>query len=235
MPISSWFTAAVGLLISADGVLGVRLGASSYYQDANSCPERCIVSGPNTGNWSVYPNFKHVGSCQETMLFDFSLHDPVDDLSKNHYIQACTSFGPDFAKLAASSSSNTSSISSAEVEFQVGWWEEGYGMAKSGIHSLIKQMRHYADGGHGVTERPFIMYGRSGQATVGLYIGQGLLNEGISVSALKLFEDSVTSLNFSTPSLAMQLCGPNYDSTHVFGLMVISNATFNPIQKAIRT
>lgn len=33
----------------------------------------------------------------------------------------------------------------------------------------------------------------------------------------------------------MQLCGPNYDSTHTFSVVVTSNATFTPIQDATRS
>ncbi|KAK4032856.1 killer toxin subunits alpha/beta [Parachaetomium inaequale] len=68
-----------------------------------------------------------------------------------------------------------------------------------------------------------------------LDIGQGLLNQGVSKSALKMLHYSMENLNVSTPSLAMQLCGPGYTSTHTFGVMVASNGVFAPIQKAIQT
>ncbi|KAF1939518.1 hypothetical protein EJ02DRAFT_456927 [Clathrospora elynae] len=71
-------------------------------------------------------------------------------------------------------------------------------------------MRQYIDYGHGVTERPLIIFGQSGQATVGLYIGQNLMNKGMA-AALKTFEDNLGNLNVSAPSMAMQLCGPEYD------------------------
>ncbi|KAF1946458.1 hypothetical protein EJ02DRAFT_450548, partial [Clathrospora elynae] len=71
------------------------------------------------------------------------------------------------------------------------------------------------------------MFGQSGQATIGLYIGQGLLNQGLSTSAMKLFEDNLDKLNISTPSLAMQLCGPEYDSDHTERqLSKVSERTF---------
>jgi GH18 family chitinase len=93
----------------------------------------------------------------------------------------------------------------------------------------------YADNGHGATDKPFIMFGQSGQATLGIYVGQGLLNQRISASALEIFEDNLDNLNISTPSLAMQLCGSNYDSTHIFGIMVASDGKFAPIQDAIKS
>ena len=88
---------------------------------------------------------------------------------------------------------------------------------------------------HGATDRPFILYGRSGQVTIGVYIGQGLLNQGLSASALAGFHDSLDTLEVTTPSLGMQLCGPSYDSTHIFGVVTTSNATFVPIQNAIKS
>ncbi|THC89508.1 hypothetical protein EYZ11_011042 [Aspergillus tanneri] len=150
-----------------------------------------------------------------TVFYDFSLYGQVDDLADNHRIQACSSFGPDFSQIAPSSL-QIASAESVDVEFEIGWWDEGFGLATSGL-------------------RPLIIYGQSGQATIGLYIGGDLLNQSLSESALKMLQDNLASLNVSTPSLAMQLCGSHYDSTHIFGVMATSNGTFAPIQRAIKS
>jgi GH18 family chitinase len=168
------------------------------------------------------------------MFYAFSLYDPVDEPGPNHRIFACSSFGPDFSK-APVSTMDVAPAEPVDVQFEIGWWKEGFGLAAPGLRSLIKQMRHYIEGGHGATDRPFLLFGQSGQATIGLYIGQGLLNQGLSDSALALLHDKLGNLNMSTPSLAMQLCGPDYDSTHIFGVAVASNGTFGSIQDAVRT
>ncbi|KAL3465425.1 hypothetical protein BJX64DRAFT_275079 [Aspergillus heterothallicus] len=232
--------AALGALVflfTCDAVVatpGFRKSASPGYSSANVCPERCSISGPNTSNWSVYRDFNKIKRCPETMFYDFFLYDEVDSMTGNHRIQACSSFGPDFSIIPPS----TMQIAATEprnVEFQIGWWNEGFGLAASGIRSLVKQLRKYADHGHGATDNPFIIYGQSGQATIGLYIGPGLLNQGVSLSALKLFEDNFERLNLSTPALAMELCGPEYGSSHTFSLMATSNGTFSSIQRAVRS
>ncbi|KAE8152020.1 chitinase [Aspergillus avenaceus] len=235
---SSWFVLAlvpVGGLLSA-GVAattpGYRHSFSPSYRNSDVCPERCSVSGPVTGNWSVYPNFGQIKRCEQTMFYDFSLYDQVDDQANNHRIYACSSFGPDFSNMLPSSA-RIASAKSMEVEFEVGWQGEGFGLATSDIRSLVKQMRTYINHGYGATDRPFIFYGKSGQATIGLYIGKGLLNQGLSESALKLFQDNLENLNVSTPSLAMQLCSPHFDSNHIFGVITTSNGTFSHIQNAI--
>ncbi|KAK2760455.1 glycosylhydrolase family 18-6 [Colletotrichum kahawae] len=230
--------AAGGFVVNgafAESPQGFRLASSPSYRSGDVCPQRCRVSGPNIGNWSAYPDFKQIRKCKQTMFYGFSLYDPVDDEEIPHRIYACSSFGPDFSTMPASSARIASVSEPVDVNFEIGWWEEGFGLAASGVRSLIKQIRKYVDRGHGATDTPFIMFGQSGQAAIGIYIGQGLLNQGLTESALKTFQDGLFNLNTSTPSLAMQLCRPGYDSTHIFGIMVTSNGTFTQIQDAIKT
>ncbi|KAL2132723.1 hypothetical protein VTI74DRAFT_3433 [Chaetomium olivicolor] len=184
-----------------DGAVAFIPLVGTAVQTVDFCPERYAVSGPSTGNWSIYPNFKIIKRCQQTMFYDFSLYDPVDDPDINHRIQACSSFGPDFDNmlLGSMAAKIVESANSIDVEFELGWWHEGFGLAKAAIQSLVEQIREYIDYGHGASDRPFILY------------------------ALRTFQDNFDTLDVTTPSLAMQLCGQNYDSTHVFG--VVANAT----------
>jgi hypothetical protein len=180
---SSWLTAAlgaVGLLLAADGAMakmpGFRVPSGPAYGNVEGCPERCSVSGANTGNWSVYASLKQVGRCKQTIFYDFSLYDPVDDPATHHRIYACSSFGPDFAKIPSLAASRVASATPIDVQFEVGWWEEGFGLAAPGLQPLIRQIRKYIDHRHEETDTPLVMFAQSGQATIGLYIGQGLLN-----------------------------------------------------------
>jgi GH18 family chitinase/LysM repeat protein len=219
----------------AAAMVGNRLGASPYYLNAAAaCPERCSVSGPEPGNWSVYTDLGQLRTCQETMFYAFSIFDPVDEHSTTHRIHACTSFGPDFSQLPNSTTLQSSS-SPVRTSYEIGWWNEGFGLAASGIRSITRQARRYLTHGHGATDRPTIMFAQSGQATIGLYIGQGLESRLIGSSALKIFEDNLTNLNVTAPTLAMQLCGPDSGSTHSFGLMVTSNGTFDSLQNAVQS
>lgn len=205
------------------------------------CPSRCSDAGPDTDKWSVYPNFNLIKRCKETVFYRFNLYDSVEDRDSSHRIAACTSFGSDFGNMEATPA--TAGISSraevagpTQVKFELGWFEEGFGLAVAGITALVKQMREYVDKGYAdTTDRPFILYGRAGQASIGVYIGQGLLRQGLGESALRIFEDNFNKLNVTSPSLAMQLCDDKSISTHIFGVVVTSNATFASIQNAIRS
>ncbi|KAK4098179.1 glycoside hydrolase family 18 protein [Parathielavia hyrcaniae] len=219
---------------AAASTAAFNFGPHPPLRSVETCPERCIVSGPATGNWSLYPSIEGFRTCQETMFYDFSLYDPVDEPGPDHRVFACSSFGPDFSKTPASTT-DLATATPVDVHFEIGWWKEGFGLAAPGLRSLIKQLRQYLDGGHGVRDGPFTLFGQSGSATIGLYIGQGLLKQGLSGSALSLLYDKLGNLHVSTPSLAMQLCGPGYDSTHIFGVALVSNGTFGSIQEHMRS
>ncbi|KOS19727.1 Killer toxin subunits alpha/beta [Escovopsis weberi] len=216
--------AAIALLMSADGALA----------RVEHCPTRCSLSGANTGNWSAYPSLDNFERCDQAMFYSFALYDPIDDPDVNHRVLACSSYGPDFAGLPASSVS-VSSADPKDVDYEIGWWEDGYGLAASVISSLVRQMGQYLDNGHGPTDRPLILFARSGAATVGIYVGQALQKQSISDMGLRLFNGFISSNHtIPSPSVAIQLCEPGFDSTHIFGLVAMSNATFNPIQEAIK-
>ncbi|KAH8731881.1 chitinase [Phaeosphaeriaceae sp. PMI808] len=168
------------------------------------------------------------------MFYDFSLYDNVDNEAVNHRIYACSSFGPDFSELPSYPEKNNTA-SCVKVDFQIGWWEEGFGLAASRLRSIIRQLRDYAEESHEAMDRPFTLFGQTGPATIGIYIGEALLNQGLSQSALKIFEDNLDQLNVSTPSLAMQFCGKNYGQSHTFGIIASSNGKFTSVQDAVKS
>ena len=212
-----------------------RPSFSPTYRNINTCPQRCSVAGTSSGNWSAFPNLKSLDGCTETLFYDFSLHAEVDNETLNYGVHACSSFGPDFSGRAGENTSIAlATHNPTEVHFEVGWWDHGSVLAASGARSVIKQMRDYIRNGHQLTDKPLILFGRSGQASVGLYIGHGLINKGLA-PALKMFEDNLAISNISTPTVAVQLCGPEYDRTQIFGMMATSNATFSSIQQAIKS
>jgi hypothetical protein len=218
----------------AAGLEAKRLGASPYYLNHDVCPERCSISGPEPGNWSVYQNLVQLSKCQETMFYAFSLFDPVDEDS-THRIHACTSFGPDFSLLPNSTTVQASASSPVNVNYEIGWYKDGFGLAAAGIRSITRQARRYLTHGHGAADGPSIMFVQSGQATLGLYVGESIESRHIGSSALTILENALDNLNITGSTLAMQLCIPDAGSAHSFGLMVTSNGTFGSLQNTVQS
>ena len=133
---SIWLTAALGAVSLVPRALAFIPPIGTVARAVDFRPERCAVSGPSIGNWSVYPNFKIIKKCQQTMFYEFSLYDSVDDPDTNHRIQACSSFGPDFGNMPPESVAPKLLVESAnyvDVAFELGWWHDGFGLVKSAI------------------------------------------------------------------------------------------------------
>ncbi|WEW59000.1 hypothetical protein PRK78_004468 [Emydomyces testavorans] len=230
---------AVGLLLSADFVVGhqaSRHPAGPSYIGRDACPARCSTSGPDFSKWPVYRSFSQFQSCQQSLFYYFNLHDNVDDANTLHRIYACTSYGPDWVNMPKSTTNAVKTESTPQnVTFEVGWWSEGGKLATGGIHTLSRQLREYLANGYGPTNETVLLFAQSAQAAVGLYIGRGLQNEGVSSFAFKTLESNVAQLDPSTSSLAVQLCEPGYDGDHIFGFMATSNGTFSAVQHALKT
>lgn len=86
-----------GLLLAlsnAGSALGYdfRHPVSPGYRPASDvCPKRCADAGSDSANWPAYRGFNQLVHCPETMFYDFSLLDDVDDRGAPHRIFACTS------------------------------------------------------------------------------------------------------------------------------------------------
>lgn len=198
-------TVALGAVSLASGPMAFIPPVGTLTRVVDFRPERCVITGPNTGNWSVYPNFNIIKRCQQTMFYDFSLYDPVDDPNTNHRIQACSSFGPDFdnmpSKAVAANVAESASV--VDVEFELGWWHEDFGLAKAAIRSLVEQIGSISTTATELRIGPSLCTASLGKPPLVFTSAKGLLNQGLSTSALSAFQNNFDTLNVATPSLAM--------------------------------
>ncbi|EXV01258.1 chitinase (glycoside hydrolase family 18) [Metarhizium robertsii] len=242
---ASWFMSvalltAIGHLLStnlaiASAQAAFRQPASPGYSSRDACPERCVVSGSSSSNWSVYHNFGQFQSCQETLFYEFNIHDNVDDAKSLHRIYSCASYGSDWDNLPGTAAKLPVKLL-RNATYEIGWQADDVtGRSSVGaVVVLIKQLRQYLSNGHGSTNETTFSFAQIGQTAIGIYIGKGLQNEGISSFALQALEDKVYSSKLQTPYVAMQMCAPDRGRDHIFGVMATSNGTFNPIQNAIK-
>lgn len=233
-----WGNAAVSLALSVAVVSGQtpsRQGASPGYQGLNSmCPERCIVSGPNPSNWSAYHSMDQLESCKQAMFYSFNLYDDVDDAESHHRIFACAAYGDDWSNDAKAQAGTKRPAKEHQVKYEIGWWSQSPGI-ETGYRSLIKQMRDYIANGHAPSNKTTMLYAEFDGTAAGLYIGNSLRSTDISSFALDPLVDDTHQFDGHRDALAMQLCGADYDSQHVFGFMAVTNGTFGAIQSALKS
>ncbi|KAJ5915987.1 hypothetical protein N7504_000002 [Penicillium tannophilum] len=229
---------AAGLLLSIAVVSGhgtSRLGASPSYEGfSNICPERCIVTGPNPSNWSSYHKLKQLDKCDQPMFYGFNLYDDVDDTESYHRIFACTVYGNDSSDNLQAHMLLARPTQEHKVTYEIGWSSYLQG-TESEYRSLIKQMRDYIARGHIIPSKTAMLYSRFGATSAGIYIGNSLQSKEISEVALQSRIEESHKFNGRRDNLAMQLCGPHYDSQHVFGFMALNNGTFRAIQSAFES
>lgn len=229
---------AAGILLSAAVVSGQgnsRLGASPSYQGFNNiCPERCIVTGPNPSNWSTYHHMKQLDRCDLPVFYGFNLYDDVDDTDSYHRILACTAYGHDWRENSQARLKLSRPVEEYKVNYEIGWSSYSEG-TESEYRSLIRQMRDYIARGHIDPSKTAMLYSRIGATSAGIYIGNSLQSKDISDVALESLIDDSHDFDGRRDSLAMQLCGPHYDSQHVFGFLALRNGTFRAIQSAFES
>ncbi|KAH8806180.1 hypothetical protein F5884DRAFT_627227, partial [Xylogone sp. PMI_703] len=54
------------------------------------CPDNCLALGTNPGNWTIIHDAQKLSYCNQTVLFDLSLHNTLDDPKTHTTIRACT-------------------------------------------------------------------------------------------------------------------------------------------------
>lgn len=192
------------------------------------------MTGPNSSNWSTYHDMNRLGKCDQAMFYGFNLYDDVDDPSTHHQIFACTAYGNDWNENSNTHALLARPTTKHDVNYEIGWSSYSSG-TESDYRSLIKQMRDYISRGNIAPGKTAMLYAQFGDTSAGIYVGKSLQSKDISnVGLQSLIEDS-HDFDGRRDTLAMQLCGPDYDSEHVFGFMALSNGTFQSIQSAFKS
>ena len=210
-------------------------GGSPSYRGRDPCPAHCSVVGPSPSNWTVYHNVDQIRSCKQSIFLDFNVHDEIDDRTNLHRIRACTVWGADWDNLPASPT--VQPAKEVNATYQVGWWKQPSGSAEEPVadaRSLASQMQTYFSQGHGSTETSTLVFGMSGKATMGVYLGRALQGSGMANVAFQLLSSSLlTARGFN--GLVMQVCEPGRDADHVFGVISGMNGTFSAVQAALQS
>ncbi|KAH8882896.1 glycoside hydrolase, partial [Thozetella sp. PMI_491] len=205
------------------------------YNGKDPCPSHCLDAGPAVGNWSVYHNLEQFQRCTQNLFLDFSLYDLVDDPNTLHRLRACTVWGTDWNTLAPPSQPPVPATV-LNVTYQLGWWSSASASVTGtagDAYSLVKEMGLYLSNGYGPRNNSAVMFGLSGDATIGLYLGSALQNEGAGDFISRTVTSAISRKGVAD-GVMVQLCGGGRDADHVFGLVAAVNRTFESIQTAVQ-
>ncbi len=217
-------------IATALGTTAVPLAVFDSMRSA--CPASCDETGPDTTNWTAYHDVNRLSWCNQTMLLDFTLYNPLDDPQSHATIRCCAA-GPE---IPASSGANASAEATAsriakrdnttsdtacvpnvhqsqvQAPLQIAINGSDASASVSDFMKASQQMAsHLAQQKSGCQQTVSFAY--SGSAVVGLFAGSAIHSQGIARSVLQQFIASIESSGYSE-SFLVQLCSGNLSSRY---------------------
>jgi chitinase len=200
------------------------------------CPVSCAAAGINSSSWTVYHDLSRLSLCNESMLVDFALYNPLDDDKTHVSLHTCSS---------AAAISNTKRDNQAVCPFasnsislnstlKLGW--SGLNVPGSTANGIlaVQQLQSYIQVKDSCAEET--AFASSGEAVIGLYAGEGIRSQDIVGPLVQQFLSYIQS-NDIPGTLATQLCSStsNHSSKYAFGLILNTNSDWPSVQEAVRT
>jgi chitinase len=109
------------------------------------CPASCNGSKPN--NWTVYHDVDRLALCNQTMLLDFALYNPLSDHRTHASIRSCTgNFDSSFSapsRLTNGSCRSSKNLVQAEASLQMAWLGSSNVDAAGDVVAAAQQMERY--------------------------------------------------------------------------------------------
>ncbi|ERS96164.1 hypothetical protein HMPREF1624_07700 [Sporothrix schenckii ATCC 58251] len=241
--------AAAGLLLLSSGLISgvdarfkLRQPAAPHYKSRDGdCPISCIKAGPDPANWPVYRSVEQLSRCSETIFYHISLYDNVDKDDSHHRIFACSSFGSHKPASPAHSNKIITQVAT-NATFTVGHWDDNT-PTNVDLRTMSAQARRFLSAGYQAanngsrTAQPQaqVLFAQTRGSTMGLYVGKDVQNMASVVQALSTLEKTMTASNETHGTVALELCGAEYDADHVIGFVATSNSSFEAVQNVMQS
>ncbi|KAG6042058.1 hypothetical protein E4U41_006179 [Claviceps citrina] len=198
------------------------------------CPEPCYKTGPNPSNWTVFSDIKLISGCMRPMLLDVS---PGASPSQNTFVRGCDTWGAYYYFSPPPKISAVPGETETKVTAQLAWSPPGSKSerATKAAVTVLREVEYQLQR----SATPWgktILFGVFQGTTVGVYIGDNMLDTSAVDTLFKPLVDKVTSagIGASRPAL-LQVCGDKRTSDKTFGVIVMSNGNLGAMQDATRT
>ncbi|KAL7629535.1 hypothetical protein AAE478_001056 [Parahypoxylon ruwenzoriense] len=219
---------------------------ATYYPDQHDCPLSC-VDYSNTHSWIPYFSVDRLHRCQEPMLLQLSVTQPLDDPASNILIRSCTLGSRSDAVSVAATPVENPKKASALFEASLGFAPacavtgaeiqenlemtatsgrtEGEGTAFS---DLLDGMQKFFDAQDNCDESFLFAYHK--QTVASVYIGSGLGKLTVE-SALKALAGRLPADSSVPNRVVVQLCGKGRQPERVFGVSIDTAGDLAAVQK----
>lgn len=214
----------------------------TYYPDQHDCPVPCIDYS-NTHSWITYLSVDRLRRCQEPMLLQFSITQPLDDPAFGILIRSCSfGSGSDTNATFASPMKNPKKakyLFQPSLDFAPACTTNGKEIQeklelatstgsigdKGEVVGMLEGMQQYFDAKDNCDENFLFAYHKEMVASI--YIGAGLGKPTVQ-SALRA---SVGRLGTGGSRTVAQLCGGGRLPDRVFGISIDTSGNLAAVQK----
>ncbi|KAL4896950.1 glycoside hydrolase [Aspergillus ambiguus] len=201
---------------------------STFFSALNACPAPCENLNHPTG-WTTYNRVNRLSACNETMLVDFALHNPLDNPKTTTKLYACTTTGDKDAQVKEVDTS--SCVATREIEVSMDFATSGGSAPESSskVVAALRQVQNRLRTEKDCTRSA--MFGYAQKAVVGLFIGGKVQHDAVADS---IIEKLIKQIEAEGPSerLVLQHCGAASD--YVVGIAADLTGGLPAVQHAVQ-
>ncbi|KAB5513032.1 chitinase [Coniochaeta sp. 2T2.1] len=199
-----------------------------------SCPDACIETGTNPANWTVVARFEQLAACARPVLMDFSL-----DIAPTEpqFIRTCDTWGEYYYHTPPLAWTKASDEDTERVVPQLAWTGAESKKERSGRRAVaaVDEIRSHLQRA-GLAWNRTILFSAFGGATVGVYIGENMLNPSVANAMLPPLVDKIRTVGINAGKSALiQVCGQNRTSDLTFGVIMTASSDVSAVQAAVKS
>ncbi|KAI5465033.1 hypothetical protein BGZ63DRAFT_401934 [Mariannaea sp. PMI_226] len=192
----------------------------------NVCPKSCQVSESGSRNWTTYSSMERLSFCNETMLLDFAVHNPLGDSSKAHTIKACmVSSSPQSRGRTRYQRSQltTRSKNGTTLPVEVAWSDSKGPVDMVNAVTGMKGAQDWIESDKSTS----VLFTHRGDTAVGIWTGALVIDD---VQDAGLIDKFIERLNRdkATEIMVIQACNQEYGADYSFGMAAAMGAS--PLQ-----
>ncbi|KAK6515917.1 hypothetical protein TWF281_004509 [Arthrobotrys megalospora] len=202
----------------------------TFISALEACPQPCSQVGTKPADWTVYDSVERLNSCNQTLLLDFAVFNPLESLDTTVRISACAVNNGSNAKRQEIITNACQENGQTEAVVSLASSGTGDSGKARDAAAAAKQVQNFLR----KTENcgTVINFAYSNKAVVGLYIGGNVQNKAAADVFVQKFIDQIGSNGIADTTLA-QYCGP--DSDYVLGIVVNTKGDLAGVQRTVRS
>ena len=192
----------------------------------NTCPAACGSANPS--DWSFYPDFNILKSCDQPMLLNFVVHNPRGDLNAHHPLYACTAsnetgFGN--SNIQASNLSSSPRYTKETAQMETAWRGDDTSQYSSHAQATVQLVQ--AQMNLPESQNTTIALGYSNGVALGAYFGS-MMDKNTDKPLLQNFVNKLRQGELKKSGSMMQVC--NSDRSAAYTLGIVSEASRDPAE-----